>query len=675
VIFNGGNSVKEDLIKNVEPRIKTLSAIVVAIFFLLVLKIWSLQIMQGANSMLKSRQNQTRVIRINAPRGIFYDRNGKIMVSSRTARNVMAIPDDVIDKPEVIKLLSKILRMPEREIRAKLKPDPKKPSHYSYQYVPIKKDVDPNTIVKLYEAKMNLPGVEVDPVPLRYYVNGEFASHLFGYIREINDRELETLKNNGYRLGDIIGKSGLEKTFEPYLKGVDGGIIFEVDIHDRPLRRLEYREPQPGNNLYLTLDYKLQKAAEQALEAQFHYLQEHSRFKKAQSGLVVALDPRNGDILALVSKPGYDPNVFVGPIPREVAKQLYNNPLKPFMNRVLQGEYAPGSTFKPLTVITALMEGKVTLEDRFYCNGYDPIWGRSFKCWTVTNSVKVPIHGDQNIIDGLKNSCNIVMAELGRRVGPDALARYARNFRFGKPTGINLAPGEKTGFVPDTDWKRRRFKERWYPLETAHFSIGQGFLTVTPLQLAQFYAGIANDGRIYRPRLVSKITNASGEQIVAYKPEVLADLKIAPEANAIVKQGMVEVVSIGTAASLFRGFPVDRYPVAGKTGTAQKPPYDSNGLFACFAPANHPEIVVAVVVEQGGSSSAAAPVARKVLEAYFNIKYPRPKPAAAKPPTAEAAATGTARPKTPGVREPSPIATGQTVTEPAPAPAPPEVED
>jgi penicillin-binding protein 2 len=645
VIFDGGNSVKEDVIKNLETRSKALTTIVIAIFFLLFIRLWFLQIMQGASIMLKSRQNQTRIIRINAPRGIFYDRNSKIMVASRTAHNVMAVPDDLKDKPEVIKLLSKILNVSEAEIRTKLKPDPKHVSHYSYQYVPIKRDVDPSTIIKLYESKMDLPGVEVDPVPLRYYANGEFASHLFGYIREINNKELERLKDNGYRLGDIIGKSGLEKTFEPYLKGVDGGIIFEVDIHDRPLRRLEYREPQPGNNLYLTIDYKLQKAAEQALDEQFEYMQLHSKYKKAKSGLAVALDPRSGDILAMTSKPGFDPNVFVGPMPPAVAKQLYNNPLNPFMNRVLQGEYAPGSTFKPLTVITALMEGKVTLEDRFYCNGYDPVWGKNFKCWTVTNPVKVPIHGNQNIIDGLKNSCNIVMAELGRRIGVDCLARYTKNFRFGKPTGIDLAPGEKTGFVPDREWKRRVKKEPWYPRETANFTIGQGALTATPLQLAQFYAGLANNGRIYRPRLVSKITNALGEQLVAYKPEVMADLKIDPKANAIVKQGMVEVVSIGTAASPFRGFPVDKYPVAGKTGTAQKPPYDSNGLFACFAPADKPEIVVVVVVEQGGGgSSAAAPVARKILEAYFNIERPKATPSLTKSAPAGGLASQTTAP-------------------------------
>jgi penicillin-binding protein 2 len=645
MIFNGGNSVKDDLIQDLEPKFKILTAIVAGIFFLLFLRIWFLQIMQGATIMLKSRENQTRMIRINAPRGIFYDRNGRILVASRTAHNVMAVPDDLKDKPEVVRLLSEILNVTETELRSRLKPDPKQRGRYPYQYVTIKKDVDPATIIRLYEAKMDLPGVEVDPVPLRHYVYGEFASHLFGYIREINDRELALLKNDGYRLGDLLGKSGLEKTFEPYLKGIDGGIIFEVDIHDRPLRRLEYREPQPGNNLVLTIDYKLQLAAEQALEEQFQYLQEHSRYKKAKSGLAVAIDPRTGNILAMVSKPGFDPNVFVGPMPREVAKQLYSNPLNPFMNRVLQGEYAPGSTFKPLTVITALMEGKVTLKDRFYCNGYDP-YPKYPKCWTATNPTKVPIHGSQNIIDGLKNSCNVVMNELSRRIGIEALSRYTKNFRFGKPTGIELAPGEKIGFVPDPEWKRRVFKEKWYPTETAHFGIGQGALTVTPLQLAQFYAGIANNGKIYRPRLVSKITNSGGELIAEFKPELLADLKIAPDANAIVKEGMVKVVSIGTAAGPFRGFPVDQYPVAGKTGTAQKPPYDSNGLFACFAPANQPEIVIVVVVEQAGSgSSGAAPIARKMLETYFNIRRPEAKPAIIVPPPAQAVNSGQAAPE------------------------------
>jgi penicillin-binding protein 2 len=633
--------VKEDVVKDLESKVKVLTTIVLGIFFILLLRLWFLQIMQGATIMLRSKENQTRIFRINAPRGIFYDRNGKVMVSTRISHNVMVVPDDVKDKPEVITLLSKILKIPEADIRSRLKPESGK-NRTPYQYIPIVKDVDPTTVVKLLEAKMDLPGVEVDEVPVRYYEHGEFASHLFGYIREINDKELEQLRNDGYRQGDIIGKNGLEKTYEKYLRGVDGGIIFEVDIRDRPLRRLENREPQPGNNLHLTIDEKMQKSAEKALDDEFAYLQANTKYKKAQSGLALALDPRTGDVLAMVSKPGYDPNIFTGPIPRDVAQQLYNNPLHPLSNRVLQGEFAPGSTFKPLVVTAAFMEGKVTLDDRFYCNGYDGRKGFP-KCWTVTNTVKVPIHGSENIIDGIKNSCNIVMSELSRRVGINTLVKYARDFKFGKPTGINLAPGESGGFVPDPEWKRRRFKEPWYAPETAYMAIGQGALTVTPLQLAQFYMAIANDGKIYRPRLVSKITNAMGEEIAGFKPELVANIKIAPEANAIVKEGLKEVISIGTGMGAFRGFPLDKYPVAGKTGTAQKPPYENNGVFACFAPADKPEIVIVVLVEQGGSGSGAAePVARKMLETYFKIDT-APKPVA-KPAGTAAPVSATAAP-------------------------------
>jgi penicillin-binding protein 2 len=631
--------VKENVIRGLESKIKVLTIIVMGIFSLLLLRLWFLQIMQGASILLRSKENQTRIFRINAPRGIFYDRNGKVMVSTRISHNVMVVPDDVKDKPEVIALLSKILNISEADIRNRLKPDLQK-NRTPYQYIPIVKDVNPTTVVKLLEAKMDLPGVEVDEVPVRYYEHREFASHIFGYIREINDQELVQLKNDGYRQGDIIGKNGLERTYEKYLRGVDGGIIFEVDIRDRPLRRLENREPLPGNNLHLTIDEKLQESAEKALVDEFAYLQANTKYKKAQSGLALALDPRTGDILAMVSKPGYDPNIFTGPIPPKVAQQLYNNPLHPLTNRVLQGEFAPGSTFKPLVVTAALMEGKVTLDDRFYCNGYDGRRGFP-KCWTVTNTVKVPNHGSQSIVDGIMNSCNIVMSELSRRVGINTLVKYARDFRFGKPTGINLAPGESGGFVPDPEWKRRRYKEPWYAPETAYMAIGQGALTVTPLQLAQFYMAIANDGKIYRPRAVSKITNANGETIAEFKPEIVANIKISPEANAIVKEGLEKVIAVGTGMGAFRGFPLDKYPVAGKTGTAQKPPYENNGVFACFAPAKNPEIVIIVLVEQGGSGSgAAAPVARKMLETYFKVDT-APKPAAAKPVAGPAAGAAT----------------------------------
>ena len=483
--------------------------------------------------------------------------------------------------------------------------------------MPIARDVDPVTVLQLLEAKFDLPGVEVDEVPVRFYPYGEFACHLFGFVREINDQELNQFKDK-YRLGDLIGKSGLERTYEQYLRGVDGGKVFEVDIHGRP-SLLENRDPTPGDNLRLTIDQKVQAAAEKALQEQFTYLQQNSKWHNAKSGAVIALDPRNGNILAIVSEPGFDPNIFTGIISEEMAQKLYQNRLNPTLNRATQGEFAPGSTFKPITVYSALMEHKVTLQDRFYCNGYDLVWGKKLPCWIANAATGPREHGLESVVDGLKNSCNVVMAELGRRVGADNLAKYSRFFGLGRPTGLNLYPTESYGLVPDPEWKEQNKRGPWYPIETGQFSIGQTYLTVTPLQLAEVYAAVATNGKIYRPRLVTEITDPSGNVVTSYKSQLIADLRMPASVKDIIQQGLQEVVDIGgTASAAFIGFPLKEIPVAGKTGTAQKPPYDDNGVFACYAPANKPEIVVIVLVEQGGSGSAgAAPVGRKVLEAYF----------------------------------------------------------
>lgn len=265
------------------------------------------------------------------------------------------------------------------------------------------------------------------------------------------------------------------------------------------------------------------------------------------------------------------------------------------------------------------MEHKVTLQDRFFCNGYDPIWGKKFPCWIANAATGPREHGWESVVDGLKNSCNVVMAELGRRVGADNLAKYSRFFGLGRPTGLNLYPTESYGLVPDPEWKAQNKKGTWYPIETCQFAIGQTYLTVTPLQLAEVYAAIATNGKIYKPRLVTAITDPSGNVVTSFKSQLIADLRMPALAKDIIQQGLQEVVDIGgTASAAFIGFPLKEIPVAGKTGTAQKPPYDDNGVFACYAPTDKPEIVVIVLVEQGGSGSAgAAPVGRKVLEAYF----------------------------------------------------------
>ena len=569
--------------------------------------------------MVKSKEIQTRTIKINAPRGIFYDRRGRILATTRISHNVSVVPDDIMKQPEVFSLLCKILNVPEETLKEKLKPDPRRPRN-RYQYIPIARDVDPATMIKLLEAKLDLPGVEVDEVPVRSYPYGEFACHLFGFIREINDQELSQNKDK-YRMGDLIGKSGLERTYEQNLRGVDGGKDFEVDIYGRA-SLLREREPIPGDNLRLTLDQNVQTAAEKALKEHLAFLQQYSKWRNAKSGAVIALDPRNGDVLAMVSEPGFDPNIFIGIISPEMAQKLYRNKLNPTLNRATQGEFAPGSTFKPITVYSALMENKVGLEDHFYCNGYDAVWGKKLPCWVAKSTNGPRQHGVETVVDGLKNSCNAVMGELSRRVGVDNLAKYSRIFGLGRPTGLNLYPSESLGLVPDPEWKQQNKKGPWYPVESGQFAIGQNALTVTPLQLAQVYAAFATNGKMYRPRLVSQITSPSGKTVASFEPQLIADLHIPNEVKDVIQQGLQEVVDVGgTAAGAFIGFPLKEIPVAGKTGTAQRPPYDDNGVFACYAPANKPEIVVIVLVEQGGSGSGgAAPIGRKILDAYFESR-------------------------------------------------------
>ncbi|HEX3047771.1 MAG TPA: penicillin-binding protein 2 [Bacillota bacterium] len=604
-----------------EQKSKFLAGLVIVIFVALGIRLWYLQIMEGATSVVKSRANQTRTIKITAPRGIFYDRRERIMVSNRQACNVSVVPDDIVKRPDVLDTLSKILKMPRTELDAKLAPDPKHP-RVPYQYVPISVDIDPATMNKLEEATLDLPGVEVDRVPIRSYPYGELASHLFGYIREISEEELSKMKDQGYQMGDLVGKAGLEKVYEKELRGVDGGKILEKDIYERAIP-IGNKEPIPGNNIHLTIDLDLQQTAEKALEDQLAYLQKYTKWKNAKAGAVIALDPRNGNILAMVSKPSFDPNIFTGRISAEMAQKLYNNPLRPLtVNRVIQSWNPIGSTFKPITVTSALMENKVgtDLKEEFYCGGTKVVTGREFHCWisTATNT-DVHRHGSQTIVEGLMNSCNIVMAELGLRVGPDNIAKWARYFGLGKPTGINL-PGELSGLVPDTEWKRKTRKDIWRPFDTITYSIGQGDLIVTPLQLAQLYAAIANNGKQYKPRLVTQITTPEGVVKWQSQPQLAEELHIPSKVMDILHEGLKKVISEGTAMTAFDGFPLDKYPVAGKTGSAQKPPQDTYGVFAGYAPADNPEIVVIVQVDQGGSGSGAgAPIARKVLETYFGL--------------------------------------------------------
>lgn len=654
--------MKDQALKGFEFRFRFFSILILGVFALLLLRLWFLQIIRGNETLALSRMNQSREIKIPAERGVFYDRHGKVLAYSRISHVISVVPEDVKKNPRVVRFLSRVLKITQDELIAVID---KKGKDHPTSYVPIITDVDSKAVGQILEAKLDLPGVEIDAYPVRYYPQGEWASHLFGYIGEINPKELEKLKENNYRMGDVIGKTGLEKAYETYLRGKDGGKIIEVDRRGQALRVMEERDSYPGNNLKLTIDRELQDTAETALREHLVWLRENSKFKKARSGAVVALDPRNGHVLAMVSFPGYDPNLFVGDTRGKNIGSLLIDPMHPFTNRAIQGEFMPGSTFKPITVMAALEEHKATKDSHFGCTGYDRIYGSKFKCWNVKKQPGG--HGRQNVVEALQNSCNMVMADLARLVGPETLAKYSRLFGLGKATGINLPPGENSGLVGDPDWKARRFprEPRWYPLESLHYSIGQGYINVTPLQLAMVYSGLANDGKFYTPQVVEAITSPEGKTIKRFAPHLSRSVKFDPQNLAMVNEGLTRVISVGTARSFFAGFPLDKYPVAGKTGTAQNSGKDDYALFASYAPANDPKIVVVVVVEEGGSGGlAGAPVARRLYETFFNIEVPKktepvkPKPSASQPAT----------PTTPVVPNPAPV---QPTTNPAPtAPSP-----
>ncbi|RKL63947.1 penicillin-binding protein 2 [Thermoanaerobacteraceae bacterium SP2] len=484
-----------------------------------------------------------------------------------------------------------------------------------YMPVRLKTDVDFQTISRIEESR--LPGVVIEVEPIRNYLYGNIGSHIYGYVGEINREELQSLKDKGYRPGDLIGKMGLEKVLEPYLKGKDGGQQVEVTSTGKPIKVLGQEPPIPGDTVNLTIDARLQQVAENALREELLKLQtdKYKPFPNAKKGAVVVLNVKTGEVLAMVSVPDFDPNMFARGITQKEWQSLVNNPLRPMVNTAIAGTYPPGSVFKMVTA-TAALENKVTTEKEYI---YDP-----GVYWTIApkKDWKPGGHGTVNIVKALAQSCNIFFYEMGRRLGIDNIEKYARMYGLGKLTGIEL-PGEKEGTVASRDYKASVFKRSedkiWYPAETLDAAIGQGYHSFTPLQIADYVAAIANNGYWMKPHIIKSIVDASGKVVLEKKPEIAGRVDVSSKTFEIIKKGMRGVVSPGgTAYSAFANFPI---PLAGKTGTAQWDlTKDPHGWFVAFAPFDDPEIAVAVFIEQAGSGgSTGGPVARAILETYFHL--------------------------------------------------------
>jgi penicillin-binding protein 2 len=583
-------------------RLNTLFYIIILIFAVLISRLGYLQIVHGSNYKRKSDNNRIRLMPLTAPRGLFYDRNGVPLVTNRPGFTVSLIPISGPIPDDVINRLAGFLGMNPAEILKKIKQQDN-----LLEPIRIKDNVGQEIVSKIEEHRSDLPGVVLEVQSVRSYVYHDLGAHIFGYVGEVSEGELGKMKAEGYKSGDIIGKFGLEQTWDKEIRGVDGGTQEEVDVAGRPVKMLGKKEPILGESLVLTIDAKIQKAAEKAVDDRLNYLQKRLGNHNAKAAGVVVMNPQTGEILAMVSRPAFDPNLFNGGISTKNWRKINDDPFNPMENRAIAGEYPPGSTFKIVTSTAALELGKVTPEEKILDTGHYMGKGNS----------QGEALGWINFKTALAKSDNVYFYHMGERVGIDNLAKYARMYGLGERTGINLR-GESSGLVASREYKEKVYHEDWYLSETLDAAIGQGFQLVTPLQEAMIYSELANGGHRYRPYLVSKIISSDGNTIKTFEPEELGRVQISERNLNLIRDGLRDVaLQGGTAGYVFEGFPVS---MAGKTGTVENSHGDDHGWFVAYAPYDKPTIVVAVVVEQGGfGSDSAAPIARKILEAAVNI--------------------------------------------------------
>ncbi len=589
-------------------KFKALFIIVCMALSILILRLWHLQVIKGEEMSQRSETNSVRFCKIRPLRGLITDRHGNVLVDNKPSFDIVFTPD----KNRDLKVVADRLRSLYKEQSLQFKEDFGRQYQVgTYAPVCLDKNVDVKKLALVETRSLDLPGVGVDVVPTRQYFYGEMMAHLIGYVGEISDIELEKINARGYQAGDIVGKYGIEKFFDPYLKGENGAEEVEVNAHGKKIRSLRKVDPTQGYHLHLTIDASLQQVAWDAFEG--------------RPGAAVVMDTRTGEVLALVSSPSFDPNLFNGGISHREWRKLSTNPFHPMENRAISGQYPPGSTYK-LVLAAAALEEKIITPDTFVsCGGTFQLGNRVFRCWQKKG------HGRVNLHRAIVESCDVYFYQLGKQLGVDKIAHYARAFGFGVPTGLSLAR-EKGGIVPTKAWKLSKTRQAWQAGETISISIGQGFNLVTPMQLAGFYSALANGGDLYQPRLVSRIDGPDGKMIWRSVPGKKSRMPISRENLKILNRALWGVVNEngGTGYVLRRA----EKDVCGKTGTSQvvglpmderarrakilSGAYRDHALFVCFAPYKSPEIVVSVIVENAGhGGSAAAPIARKVIDAYF----------------------------------------------------------
>ena len=604
---------RQDGAPELRRRTRLLYVVLILAFGALIGRLFFLQVVDGERYTFLSENNRVRIKRIPGTRGMVVDRAGQLLVDSRPSFDLLFVAEDAEQPESTLRQLAHYLGRDEKELLAVFEENQKRPA---FEEVVIGRDVDWATVVAVESHQLDLPGVTLRARPRRSYADGPIGAHVLGYLGEIGPKQLKNLKDQGYATGDEFGQYGLEKTWEDFLRGQSGGQQVEVDALGRRVRVLHEVTDIPGYTVHLTLDRQLQETAFEAL--------------KGKEGTIVALDVNTGAILAMVSTPAFDPNIFARGIKSDEWQTLIKDRLRPLSNRAIQGQYPPGSTFKVIMAIAGLEEGVLQPESRISDPGYFVFGNRTFRDW------KKGGHGSVDLHKAIVESCDVYFYQAAQKIGIDRIAKWARAFGLGERSGASL-DDEKGGLVPDSEWKRKRYRQPWYPGETISIGIGQGYLTVTPLQLANMMAAVANGGILYRPRIVDKIESVDGTIAREYEPEKIRTIDVKSATLERVRNALADVVKApGGTGGAARSSIVD---IAGKTGTAQvlemKGGYvkteqlayfnRDHAWFVSYAPAQNPKIAVTVLVEHGGhGGDAAAPLAKKVIEKYMELETQPP---------------------------------------------------
>ncbi|WP_293554311.1 MULTISPECIES: penicillin-binding protein 2 [Phascolarctobacterium] len=598
--------------RNQAGRLHVMLVICLVLFTVLIGRMVYLQLWRGDYYAKQSDGNRLRQSKISAPRGLIYDSEGKVLVNNLPGYAVVLQKQSKY-KEETLQRLSTLLDMPVEDIKKKIEAS----ANY-YEPIMLKNNLDIQLVTRIEEQRRYMPEVMLTVQTIRNYPYHELAVHALGYVGEVSEYEMERNLFKDVTQGSIVGKEGLEKSYDKYLRGVDGAFMEEVDVGGNVVKHYDSIQPVQGKSLKLTLDYELQAELEKFTDKHLAYLRNSGIAPGARAAAVVALDPRNGAVRAMVSRPGYDPNWFVHGISSKNWNSINNDPNFPMNNKVITGEYPPGSTFKIVTGSAAFELKKVGLDEPIFDGGFHPLV-------PTMGNAGGEVLGWLTFIKALAMSDNVYFYELGNRVGIDNIAKYARIYGFGEKTGIDL-DGESKGLVASKDIKRKIWNEDWRLGDTFNAAIGQGFNLTTPMQLAVMLSIVANGGVKYQPYLVDSILNVDGSVFEKPKRHEGKHIDVSQQTIDYIRMGMSATTQEGGTASYFSGLPK---AIAGKTGTAENSHGRDHGLFVAYGPVDNPELVVVCIVEQGGfGSTAAGPIVYKAFEEFFQERgyMPRPKP-------------------------------------------------